>query len=91
MRDIAGITTLRERREEICDKIAAKLLANPRFSAFFPRKETRTSDRSGKKKEVFLELKACFDRLKNSLIYYFRRRMNGKPGKSYGKRNEKYR
>ena len=42
---------------------------------------------SQKYKEEF----ARCDRLKNSPLYYMRRRLNGKEGKTYGKRNSKYR
>lgn len=91
MRDLSGLPTLRERRITLCDKFAAKGLANPRFCHWFPLKSNRTSARSGKQCEKFREDKARCDRLFNSPIYYFRRRLNGKEEKQYGKRNALYR
>ena len=91
LREKAGLTTLRARREQICDKFATKLSVNPLFTHWFPLKETRSSGRSAVKQEIYKEEKARCDRLKNSPLYYFRRRLNGKPGKIYGKRNEEYR
>ena len=66
MRERAGITTLRQRRVELCDKFARKCLKNPRFSGWFPRKDTRRSGRSGG--EEFVENFARCDRLYNSPI-----------------------
>ena len=86
MREKAGVTTHRARRIELCDKFARKASANPRFE-WFP---ARTG-RSGRHAEPFKEFQARTDRLFNSPLYYFRRRMNGKPGKTYGERNRKYR
>ena len=91
MRGLANILTLRQRRIDLCDKFAKKSLANPRFAHWFPLKAGRTSSRTSKVTEKFLELKARCDRLNNSPLFYFRRRLNGKEGKSYGKRNEVYR
>ena len=42
-------------------------------------------------RETFLETKARTERLKNSPLHYFRRVLNGKVGKIYGKRYEEYR
>ena len=89
LREKAGLTTLRERREQICDKFAAKLASNPLFAHWFPLKQARASTRQ--KQEKYREEKARCDRLMNSPLYYFRRRLNGKPGKTYGKRYEEYR
>ena len=36
MREMAGILTLRRRREEMCDKFAQKCAANPLFADWFP-------------------------------------------------------
>ena len=36
MREIAGVTTLRQRRVELTDKFTQKCLKNPRFSSWFP-------------------------------------------------------
>ena len=91
MRDLAGITTLRKRRETICDKFVKKCLGNPLFDHWFLRKMTRTSHRNKKTNEEFLEKKARCKRLFDSPIFYFRRRLNGKVGKEYGKRNAEYR
>ena len=43
MREMAEVTTLRQRRIEICDKFAKKCLANATFSAWFPEKKTARS------------------------------------------------
>ena len=91
LRDLAGVTTLRKRREEICDKFAKKLVSNPLFTHWFPLKKTRASARNTGKQEVYLEEKARCSRLQNSPLFYFRRRLNGKEGKTYGKRYEEYR
>ena len=90
LREMAGVTTLRTRREQLCDKFAAKLSRDPLFVEWFPLKKTRASART-KNKELYLEEKARCSRLMNSPKYYFRRRLNGKEGKIYGKRNEEYR
>ena len=84
LREAAGITTLRERREVLCDKFAAKLAANPLFSHWFPLKNTRASMRQAVKKEIYIEEKARCERLRNSPL-------NGKEGKQYGKRYAEYR
>ena len=86
MREKAGITTHRARRIALCDKFAHKAAANPRFE-WFP---LRTG-RSGRHGDTYREFQARTDRLYNSPLYYFRRRLNGKPGKEYGQRNKKYR
>ena len=91
MREMAGIETLRKRRENICDKFAAKCAANPLFAKWFPLKNTRSSSRGVKQKEIYLESKARCDRLMNSPFFYFRRGLNRKEGKSYGKRYAEYR
>ena len=91
LRDLAGVTTLRSRREELCDKFAAKMASNPQFAGWFPLKTTRASTRTTGKQEIYLEERARCDRLKNSPKFYFRRRLNGKIGKEYGKRNAEYR
>ena len=85
----AGIPTLRQRRTDAVDKFAEKCLSNKRFCKWFPlRLPGRTGNRGG---ERYLEEHARCDRLKNSPIFYMRRRLNGKEGKSYGERNRKYR
>ena len=91
MRDRAGITTLRARRILLAEKFAAKCVTNPRFMHWFPLKSTRTSTRTKKETEIYKEEKARCDRLFYSPLFYMRRRLNGKPGKVYGKRNEEFR
>ena len=91
LREKSGLDTLRARREQYCDKFASKCASNPRFVDWFPLKENRTSSRLAKNKETYLETKARCDRLKNSPLHYFRRRLNGKQGKEYGVRNAEYR
>ena len=86
MRIKAGVTTHRERRIELCDKFARKAAANPRFD-WFPER----TGRSGRHGEQYQEMPARRDRLFNSPLFFYRRRMNGKAGKKYGERNRKYR
>ena len=88
MREKAGVSTLRARRIEMCDKFAEKAAKNPMFMRWFPPREGRSSARGG---EVYKEYIARTDRLKNSPLFYFRRRLNGKAGKTYGQRNKEYR
>ena len=45
LRQRAGLTSLRERRIELADKLAAKLVTHPRFEHHFPLKEVRASRR----------------------------------------------
>ena len=91
MRSMAGLTSLRTRRESLCDKFAAKCAAMPLFSDWFIPRTGRTSSRLNKGNEPYLETRARCDRLKNSPLHYFRRRLNGKPGKEYGERYREYR
>lgn len=88
LRKLAGISTLRERRISHCDKFASKCAASPRFQGWFPLK---AEGRTTRGKEKYVENYARCDRLKNSPIYFMRRRLNGKDGLSYGKRNQEYR
>ena len=80
-----------KRREELCLKFAHKSASNPLFAKWYPLKTSRTSSRTVKKAEVYKETKARCERLKNSPFFYFRRILNGKEGKSYGKRYAEYR
>ena len=90
MRELAGVTTHRERRILACDKFAQKCLGSDRFSKWFPTKGSiRTSTRSTKEK--YVEDFARCNRLRDSPLFYMRRRMNGKDGKNYGERNKQYR
>ena len=90
MRARAGVETLRQRRIDAVDKFASKCTTG-RFSHWFPLKGGRRSGRGVVREEKYLESFARCDRLKNSPLYYMRRRLNGKPGKSYGSRNSNYR
>ena len=89
MREMSGLSTLRERRILAADRFAEKCAAGGRFEDWFPRIEHRRSSRRAA--DEFVEEFARCDRLYNSPIFYMRRRLNGKPGRSYGKRNEEYR
>ena len=91
MRRLSGLTALRCRREDQCLKFAKKCAANPLFADWFPIKSTRTSLRTAKQTEIYKESKARCERLKNSQFFYFRRILNSKEGKSYGKRYAEYR
>ena len=91
LRELAGVTTLRARREEITEKFAKKLVASPLFTHWFPLKQARSSRRSTVQQETYLEEKARCDRLHNSPLFYYRRVLNGKQGRTYGKRYEEYR
>ena len=88
LRQRAGVDTLRERRIAATDKFASKCLNSPRFCTWFPLKTGRVSTRTGEKYQEFF---AKSERLKNSPLYYMRRRLNGKEGKIYGERNKMYR
>ena len=88
MRETAGLTTLRQRRIHLCDKFAEKAAASDRFKSWFPLKRTSRATRST---DRYLETHARCDRLKNSPVFFMRRRLNGKPGKTYGKRNQFWR
>ena len=87
LRQEAGIETLRERRIRLTDIFAAKCVESDRFKSWFPLNEGR----GGRQREKYKEFFAKTDRLKNSPLYYMRRRMNGKEGKIYGERNKQYR
>ena len=87
MRQKAGICTLRDRRITLCDRFAAKAAADPVFKKWFPLKAGRQTRTSMKYEEKY----ARCDRLKNSPIFFMRRRLNGKPGKRYGARNQFWR
>lgn len=88
LREKASLSTLRSRRVELTDKFAYKCLGNPRFRAWFPEKVGRQSARAGEK---YVEEFAKCERLKNSPIFYMRRRLNGKEGKVYGEKNKEFR
>ena len=88
MRQKANMKTLRDRRVDLCDTFAKKCVANHRFQHWFPLTQGR---RSARNKEIYQELPAKSDRLKNSPLFFMRRRLNGKVGKIYGERNRMYR
>ena len=85
LRELADVTTLRECRIQQCDKLAAKCAASDRFSHWFPKREGRGT------REQYQEYFARCDRLKNSPLYFMRRRLNGKEGLVYGERNRQFR
>ena len=87
MREKVGVTTHRARRIAMCDTFAEKAASNPRFASWFPER----TGRSGRHGEKYKEFLARTDRLFNSSLFYYQRRLNGKPGKSYGQRNKEYR
>ena len=88
LREAANIKTLRKRRIELCDNFARKCIQSEKFCHWFPLK---TGRRSARGKELYREEYARCDRLKNSPLFYLRRRMNGKEGKVYGERYRIYR
>ena len=88
MREYSKLPTLRQRRIEAADKFAASCAASDRFGQWFPpaapaRRSRHTLD--------YREDYARCDRLKNSPVFYMRRRLNGKQGKIYGQRYRHYR
>ena len=72
--EMSGLKTLEERREEACVKFVRKTEANPRFSHWFPTRNTR-STRKGNTQE-YIEFPARTDRRKQSPIYYYQRLLN---------------
>ena len=78
MLDMAGIETLRFRRITLTDKFAEKCLKNDRFSAWFPEARRVRNTRASTK---YLEEYARCERLKNSPVFYMRRRLNGGRGR----------
>ena len=83
MRELAEVTTLRQRRIDACDRFSKKCLASTRFSSWFPRKTGGRS--SSRRMEEFVEDFARCNRLRDTPLFYMRRRLNGKDGKIYGK------
>ena len=88
MRDMSGLDTLRSRRIAACDKFAQSCLKQDRFQEWFP---VNNPTRRSRHTAAFKEEYARCDRLKNSPLFFFRRRLNGKPGKEYGQRYRHYR
>ena len=89
MRERAGVTTHRARRVKLCDKFATKAAGSDRFWGWFPAREGRQGSRRAEKR--FQEITARTNRLNNSPLFFFMRRLNGNEGKIYGERNRKYR
>ena len=87
MREMAGVPTLRARRIELVDKFIGKARCNPKYDRWFPKR----TGRQGRNREEYLEITARTDRLNNTPLFFFRRRLNGKEGKVYGERNREYR
>ena len=83
LRELAEVETLRSRRIKHCDTFAAKCAGSDRFSYWFPEnppRETRTT------RDRYQEKYARCDRLRDSPLFFMRRRLNGKEGKRYGER-----
>ena len=79
LRGLAGLETLRDRREPISLRFARKCANDLVFlTKWFPLRNTARQTRNSKG-EVYLEKTARCERLKNSPIFYFRRLLNGKP------------
>ena len=89
LREMAGVSTLRSRRIEHCDRFASRCAASDRFSDWFPLNQRR--GRATRGGEEYAEHYARCDRLVNSPLFYMRRRLNGKQGKKYGERYREYR
>ena len=70
---MSGLQTLKERREAACLKFANKMVLNPRFAGWFPKRRLRgrQSDR-----EAYVEYPARTDRRRDSPLFYYRRLMN---------------
>ena len=88
MREMVNIPTLRQRRIDLTDKFAAKALKETRFAHWFPLKGGRATRTSMKYEE---EIHARCHRLRDWPLFYVRRRLNGKPGRTYGVRNQFWR
>ena len=71
----SGLTTLQERRHELCLKFAKKTEANPRFSYWFPPNEPTPYDL--RQRERLSITFARHERLRNSPIHHMRRLLNG--------------
>ena len=76
------------RKVELADKFATKALAHPHFERWFPLCEGRAGAR--RQGDNYKEYTARIDRLNNTLLFYFRRRLNGNPEKRYGERNRQF-
>ena len=70
MRKRAGVTTLRQRRIELSDKIVAKCIKKPRFSGWFPLNDKGRSSARLKNKEPYQEKFSRCERFRNSPVFY---------------------
>ena len=91
LREMAGVTTLRMRRIGHCDAFAKKCAESRHYAHWFPRRQPARSTRSSGVGEPYLETFARCNRLRDSPLHFFRRRLNGKEGKMYGERYREYR
>ena len=74
MRKKAGLTTLSQRRDELCLGFARKCVKSPRFSNWFQRKPYRAAnERLNKDVKIFYENRAKTDKHFNSPISYMKR------------------
>ena len=89
MRELAGVSTLRQRRVDHCDAFAAKCTTSEAYKHWFPLRRGRQTRVSGQHK--YAEYYARCERLRASPLFFFRRRLNGKEGKTYGARYREYR
>ena len=71
--ELSGLSTLKVRRENRCDKFALKTQASARYKHWFPMQEQRRALRA---RPPFQELPARTSRLYNSPLYDLRRRLN---------------
>ena len=88
LREKAQLQTLRNRRVSHCDKFALKAANSDRFGHWFAKNPT---DRNQRVRETYTEHYARCDRLKNSPLFFMRRRLNGKEGLKYWERNREFR
>ena len=91
LREMAGVTTLRQRRISHCDAFAQKCSESQRYLRWFPRRQAARSTRASGVSEPFLETFTRCNRLRDSPLLFFRRGLNGKEEKIYGERYREYR
>lgn len=88
LREKSGLSTLRNRRVDHIDKFARKCAASQRFGHLFPKRDRVRNTRTH---EEYIEEFARCERLRNSPLFFMRRRLNGKVGMTYGERNREFR
>ena len=71
--EMTGLSTLKVRRENRCDKFALKSSADPRFQGWFP---LAGATRHVRHRGRYQEIRARTNRLHNSPIFDLRRRLN---------------